>query len=638
MGAALSVQVMRGGQLISQHHFDSDTHRTIKIGRLPSAQLKIDDASVARIHAVIEFAGSDVSLIDMGSTVGTAVNGAKVHKVKLGHGDQVAIGDTQLVIGLGGAAQGVPAAAPAAAAPQPMPAAPAVAPVAWGAPASQPQPQPMPSGRAPSQPRFDPGNTQAEPIRRISKERLRTAAVESKPHPALPPEEVMTPDNRVLEMRLYWGEVLLGMNHYFRPEQITIGEIRKTDVFISSEGLPSERFPLIRFLGGQYMLTFTQQMDGEVELDGELVSLANLRGSNRVRRDPEMAGAQLVALPPSGRAVIHWGGATFALRFVPPPRTIPNTLFQNVDLHYINVLLLSVFFNIALVVTLLVYPYDTDSLRDDLFSKKDRFAELLLKPPEEKQSTKNLLEKIKKKIEQKQEEEAPQLKNAKVVPSKTPRPKKTEAQKQAEVKQKFSRMLAGVGGGGGSILGGGGGGSLAGTLSNVIGTAGAGSAGASLAGLGIRGGVLTGGGIGTSRGIAGIGTSGRLGGGGMAYGARFGIGNRKDRNLIGLSTPVVMGALPKEAIQKVINENKNQIRYCYETELQRKQDLEGKVSMKWIIAATGLVAQVAVTDTTLNNANVERCIAAKIKTWKFPQPAGGGIVEVNYPFVFRATG
>ncbi|MBI3180324.1 MAG: FHA domain-containing protein, partial [Deltaproteobacteria bacterium] len=311
MGAALSVQVMRGGQLVSQHHFDSDTHRTIKIGRLPSAQLKIEDASVARIHAVIEFAGGDVSLIDMGSTVGTAVNGAKVHKVKLGHGDQVAIGDTQLVIGLGGAAQAMPqmAAAPAQAAmaaPAAWGGAPQAAAQAWAQPAAPPTPQPMPSpGRAPSQPRFDPGNTQVSPMRRITKERLRTAAVESRPHPALPPEEAMTPDNRVLEMRLYWGEVLLGMNHYFRPKQITIGETKKTDVFISSEGLPTERFPLIRFLGGQYVLAFTQQMDGE------LVPLANLRGSNRVRRDPEMAGTHLVALPPAGRAVIHWGGATF---------------------------------------------------------------------------------------------------------------------------------------------------------------------------------------------------------------------------------------------------------------------------------------------------------------------------------------
>src|SRR5690606_23035796 len=60
-----------------------------------------------------EFAGADISLIDMGSTEGTAVNGAKVTKVKLNSGDQIAIGDATLVVSTGAAGQ-----------PRPMPAAP----------------------------------------------------------------------------------------------------------------------------------------------------------------------------------------------------------------------------------------------------------------------------------------------------------------------------------------------------------------------------------------------------------------------------------------------------------------------------------------------------------------------------------
>src|SRR6185503_4190722 len=103
MGVALTVQLFQGGQPVGQLQFDSDATRTIKIGRLTSAQIKLEDPAVARIHAVIEFAGADASLVDMGSTVGTLVNGAKVHKVKLNHGDQIAIGATVLVVSLGAA-------------------------------------------------------------------------------------------------------------------------------------------------------------------------------------------------------------------------------------------------------------------------------------------------------------------------------------------------------------------------------------------------------------------------------------------------------------------------------------------------------------------------------------------------------
>ena len=53
MGVSLNVQVFRGGQPLGAHQFDSDTNRTIKIGRLPSAQLKLEDPKVSRIHAVI---------------------------------------------------------------------------------------------------------------------------------------------------------------------------------------------------------------------------------------------------------------------------------------------------------------------------------------------------------------------------------------------------------------------------------------------------------------------------------------------------------------------------------------------------------------------------------------------------------
>src|SRR5271165_6493757 len=116
MGSQLTVQILKGGQPIGSQVFDSDANRTIKIGRLPSAQLKLDDPKVSRIHAVIEFSGAEASLIDMGSTVGTAVNGAKIHKVKLKHGDQILLGDTQLVISLGGALPAT-ASAPGAAAP-----------------------------------------------------------------------------------------------------------------------------------------------------------------------------------------------------------------------------------------------------------------------------------------------------------------------------------------------------------------------------------------------------------------------------------------------------------------------------------------------------------------------------------------
>jgi len=244
----------------------------------------------------------------------------------------------------------------------------------------------------------------------------------------------------------------------------------------------------------------------------------------------------------------------------------------------------------------------------------------VLKKPEEKQPEKQVAKDITKILQQ----------------VKAPKPVKTKEQRQQEVAQKFSKLLAGDGSGTGSLLGGGGGGVSRGrcptssaqraqALQRPVSLA---SASVARARSRRR--------HWYSRGIAGIGTAGRLGGGGMGYGSGVGLGGKKDRGMISLATPIVQGALPSDVIKRVIDQNKQQVRYCYEVELQRNQSLEGRLGVAWIIGAAGTVTQVRIKETTINNKNVENCVMEKIKNWIFPRPAGGGIVEVNYPFVFRA--
>lgn len=72
----------------------------IKIGKLSSSHVRLNDENVSRMHAVIESTDDAVFIIDLGSAVGTFVNGKKVNKKSLKHGDQIRLGDTELVIGM----------------------------------------------------------------------------------------------------------------------------------------------------------------------------------------------------------------------------------------------------------------------------------------------------------------------------------------------------------------------------------------------------------------------------------------------------------------------------------------------------------------------------------------------------------
>ena len=101
MGPALNVHVYRDRQLVDEYVFPGVTTGILKIGRLSTADVRLDDPTASRVQAIIQLAGTYVSLIDVGSTFGTWVNGMPVHHVLLNAGDQILIGETVLVIGFG---------------------------------------------------------------------------------------------------------------------------------------------------------------------------------------------------------------------------------------------------------------------------------------------------------------------------------------------------------------------------------------------------------------------------------------------------------------------------------------------------------------------------------------------------------
>ncbi len=70
----------------------------IKIGRLSSAHVRLVDNSVSRLHAVIEITDDHARLIDLGSALGTRVNGELVSKHDLRFGDLIGVGVFELQI------------------------------------------------------------------------------------------------------------------------------------------------------------------------------------------------------------------------------------------------------------------------------------------------------------------------------------------------------------------------------------------------------------------------------------------------------------------------------------------------------------------------------------------------------------
>src|SRR3979409_1637116 len=93
---SLTFKIYRGDQLVRE---ETLTQSVIKIGKVPSAHLRIDDDSVSRMHAILEVdhAGA-VHVIDLGSTRGTFINGHKVNKAKLESGDAITVGEMRIEV------------------------------------------------------------------------------------------------------------------------------------------------------------------------------------------------------------------------------------------------------------------------------------------------------------------------------------------------------------------------------------------------------------------------------------------------------------------------------------------------------------------------------------------------------------
>jgi pSer/pThr/pTyr-binding forkhead associated (FHA) protein len=72
--------------------------RETLIGRLDTNHIILEDASLSRIHARLWLSDAGVEIEDLGSRVGTVVNGRRIEgRRPLADGDELVLGDVALV-------------------------------------------------------------------------------------------------------------------------------------------------------------------------------------------------------------------------------------------------------------------------------------------------------------------------------------------------------------------------------------------------------------------------------------------------------------------------------------------------------------------------------------------------------------
>jgi len=670
MPTPITLKVFRGSELVRSEQFNREI---IKIGRLASAHLCLDDEKISRIHSVIEVSPEgNISIIDMGSAEGTFVNGKKVSRGALRLGDQITLGGLRIVVespeGVAPSAPAVNEAAPevsvnravsvpAPAAPAPRktnghaPGAAAIAiPTAKAVPAATPATTATPTSTSTA---TATANHSAASTAEAASSAAPPAPAVAPPaaRPKLRPAERVTEDlsgetDLGVELRILWGETLLEAATYVRPKQpVLVGETDKCALKL--EGLPVPELPVLRYLDGDYRFTFTRGMTGLVEEKGARTAFGELVKGRKATADDTIQSAYWVTVPRAG-AVRAEMGAHLAIEARPKkPTPVKGAPFwERINYQFLNLFLVLFFIQAGFIVAANNFPYDTDVVADDLFKNPSRMAKFVIKPPEpkpkqaggqkneEKADPGEMAEKHKGDEGKMGKKDAPKT-NARSAP------KAIDPNAKEIVKR--SGLLGALGRGGGglsTVFGSGGlGGDLRGAVGNMFGPVVGDSQG--LGGLGIRGSGSGGGGQGETIGIGAVGTKGR-GGGLGSYGTGVGgLGKKGDRDVnVSTGSAVVMGSIDKELIRKVIQDHAAQIRYCYEQQLAINPRLQGKVAIKWVINGdgSGTNAQVDHGATSLEDAKVHECMMARITSWAFPKPKGGGIAVITYPWILRSSG
>ena len=160
-------------------------------------------------------------------------------------------------------------------------------------------------------------------------------------------------------------------------------------------------------------------------------------------------------------------------------------------------------------------------------------------------------------------------------------------------------------------------------------------------GWGLSGTGQGGGGIADAIGLNGMGGLGHTGTcfgpncGGIGVGYGKPGGGYKPRNIRvrepgGVTTN---GHLPPEVIQRIVRQNFGRFTFCYQNGLKTNPNLEGRVTVKFVIGRDGAVQLSADGGSDIPDASVKQCVVSSFAGMSFPAP-DNGMVTVVYPLMF----
>lgn len=101
------------------------------------------------------------------------------------------------------------------------------------------------------------------------------------------------------------------------------------------------------------------------------------------------------------------------------------------------------------------------------------------------------------------------------------------------------------------------------------------------------------------------------------------------------SETVVLGSMDPDVIRRILLDHLPQFRYCYQKELEKTgAEVGGAVKLDFTIGASGHVTGAGAESASGLPSEVKKCVVGVLKGINFPEPMGGGTVDVKQQMNF----
>ncbi|MAQ18414.1 MAG: hypothetical protein CMN30_26895 [Sandaracinus sp.] len=431
---------------------------------------------------------------------------------------------------------------------------------------------------------------------------------------------------------------------------VSVGSSEKNHFIVNEDGVPP-RFDLFQLVGNDYILNFTDKMDGRVGLPGGVAQLDQLRSSGQARN----AGTHYqVKLTDASRGKIVVGGVTLLFQFVEPPPVTPRPqlpaavrggFVAGIDWLFTAFVVFSYMTFFGFVIYLEHADWEIASGIDAMPEELARLVFEEPVPPPEPEESENPTEEAEEGDEPEEvaENTAPSNNSSssgETAGDSSSNDINSNAEARARIAQEAAATAEAL------VLGAlGEGGALADVLAGGAVTGDAESVLAEASGVGVAQGG-TGGNLRTRSGGGGSGEGGSLGGLAASMGAGMAAATgsvsemavRGNINLQGGGDIGGSGDFDASIVVRTIRARLTAIKRCYETQLRNNPTLAGKVTVRFTIVERGTVSGASATENTTGSSEVASCVVNTIRRFRFNPGPEGGSVDFSYPFVFAPQG